>query len=315
MTPLGNSGIEVAGLTLGGNTFGWTSDAETSFAVLDGYVAGGGNFIDTADVYSIWADGNAGGESEEVLGAWLAERDNRDDVVIATKVAQHPQRPGLSASNVVAAAEDSLRRLRTDHIDVYYAHQEDSDTALEETVAAFDALVKAGKVRAVALSNFSAEQTRRWIDIARETGAAQPVAIQPHYNLIHRGDYEGPLADVAAAENLAVLPYFSLASGLLTGKYRSREDLAGTAREALSAGYASAANFEVLKVVERVAARHGVAIPTVALAWLRSQPQVVAPIASASRPEQLDALLASTTFTLSDDDAQALTDASDRASR
>ncbi|WP_159945007.1 MULTISPECIES: aldo/keto reductase [unclassified Nocardiopsis] len=315
MATLGNSGIDVFGLTLGGNTFGWTSDKETSFAVLDRYASGGGNSIDSADVYSIWAEGNPGGESETILGEWLTSRGNRDEVVIATKVAQHPQRPGLSPANVAAAAEDSLRRLRTDYIDLYYAHQEDPDTRLEETVAAFDALVKAGKVRAVALSNFSAEQTRRWIEIARETGAAHPVAIQPHYNLVHRGDYEGPLADLATTENLAVLPYFSLASGFLTGKYRSREALAGTNREALSAGYFSEANLEVLKVVEQIAEAHGVAIPTVALAWLRSRPQVVAPIASASRPEQLEALLASVTFTLPEADAQALTDASDRAAR
>ncbi|GAA4921346.1 aldo/keto reductase [Nesterenkonia rhizosphaerae] len=313
MATLGNSDIDVFGLTLGGNTFGWTSDKDTSFAVLDAYLAGGGNFVDTADVYSIWAEGNSGGESEAILGEWLTSRNNRNDVVIATKVAQHPQRPGLAPANVVAAAEDSLRRLRTDYIDLYYAHQEDPETPLEETVAAFDSLVKAGKVRAVALSNFSAEQTQRWIEIARETGAALPVAIQPHYNLVHRGDYEGPLAEVAAAENLAVLPYFSLASGFLTGKYRSRDDLAGTSREALSSGYFTASNLEVLKVVERIAESHGVAIPTVALAWLRTRPQVVAPIASASRVEQLDALLASATFKLPEADTKALTEASDQA--
>ncbi|NHI15897.1 aldo/keto reductase [Microbacterium excoecariae] len=306
MPILGSSDIDVFPLALGGNTFGWTSDRETSFAVLDAYLAGGGNFIDTADAYSAWAPGNSGGESETIIGAWLAARGHRDDVVIGTKVSQHPEFRGLAAKNVAAAADASLQRLGTDYIDVYYAHFDDADTPLEETVAAFDALVTAGKVRAVAVSNYAPERIDEWFRIARAGGYALPVALQPHYNLVHRRDFEGALADVAARENLAVVPYFALASGFLTGKYRTREDLAGASREQMANGYFSEEGLAVVATLDDIAAAHGTQPAAIALAWLAAQDLVAAPIASARTVEQLPALLDSARVTLTDTEREAL---------
>ncbi|MTE24158.1 aldo/keto reductase [Microbacterium sp. ZXX196] len=306
MPILGSSDIEVFPLALGGNTFGWTSDRDTSFAVLDAYLAGGGNFIDTADAYSAWAPGNAGGESETIIGAWLAARGHREDVVIGTKVSQHPEFRGLAAKNVAAAADASLQRLGTDYIDVYYAHFDDADTPLEETVAAFDALVTAGKVRAVAVSNYAPERIDEWFRIAREGGYALPVALQPHYNLVHRRDFEGALADVAARENLAVVPYFALASGFLTGKYRTREDLAGASREQMANGYFSEEGLAVVATLDDIAAAHGTQPAAIALAWLAAQDLVAAPIASARTVEQLPALLDSARVTLTATEREAL---------
>lgn len=310
MAALGHSGLEVFELSLGGNTFGWTSDRETSFAVLDAYCAAGGNFIDTADGYSAWAEGNSGGESETTIGEWLASRGRRDEVVIATKVSTHPEFQGLAAQNVAAAADASLNRLGTDVIDLYYAHFDDPETPLEETVAAFEELVTAGKIRAVGLSNYSADRVREWFTIARREGYTLPVALQPHYNLVRREIFEGDLAAVAEQEKLAVMPYFSLASGFLTGKYRTQEDLKGVAREQMAGGYFSEEGLRVVGVLEDIAARHEVAVPTVALSWLRSRPTVAAPIASARTPEQLGALLASARFDLPAQDAAALEEVS-----
>ncbi|KAB8290579.1 aldo/keto reductase [Bifidobacterium avesanii] len=307
---VGGSDLEVFPLVLGGNTFGWTSDEATSRRVLDEYVEAGGNFVDTADVYSAWAPGNAGGESEIILGRWLAVRGNRDRVVIATKVSEHPQYKGLSRANVLAAADESLLRLGVDEIDLYYAHFDDKATPLEETAAAFDELVKAGKIRAIGLSNYTADRIEEWFRIAREHGYALPVALEPHYNLVHRGNYERTLAPIAARENLSVFPYFSLAAGFLTGKYRSAADAEGKAREGMVAGYLTAAGFALVDALDRVAKAHDAAIATVVLAWLRHRPQVAGPIASARTPEQLPALVASTTLDLTADEVAAL----DRAS-
>ena len=256
MVKLATTDLDVFPICLGGNVFGWTADEHTSFDVLDAYTAAGGNFIDTADVYMAGVPGNQGGESETIIGRWLAKRGRRDDMVIATKVGSWDQRPGLGADNIRAAAEDSLRRLGTDHIDVYYAHQDDEFTPLEETLGAFDALVRAGKVRYIAASNYSAPRLRQALQSSQREGLARYVALQTHYNLMER-DYEADLAGVAAEHELAVLPYFALAMGFLTGKYR-----AGRRVDSVRAGRASAYLDErgqrVLGVLEQVADAHQV---------------------------------------------------------
>jgi aryl-alcohol dehydrogenase-like predicted oxidoreductase len=310
MATLGNSGIDIYPLVLGGNTFGWTSDEKTSREVLDEFVSAGGNLIDTADVYSAWAPGNSGGESEIVLGRWLTARAKRDDVLIATKVSQHPQYQGLSADNVEAAANESLLRLGTDYIDLYYAHFDDEKTPLEETVAAFDKLVKEGKVRAIGISNYSADRIRQWFDIARANDFTLPVALEPHYNLVTRKNYEENLLPVAQQENLAVFPYFALASGFLTGKYRTEEDLKGKQRSGMVKDYFTSAGLEVVAELDRIAKAREVSIATVSLAWLRHQPQIAAPIASARIPEQLPALLESTKLSLSEEELSKLDEVS-----
>ncbi|SDQ23513.1 aldo/keto reductase [Microbacterium sp. cf332] len=291
MSTIGNSDLSVFPLALGGNVFGWTADRDASFAILDAFVEGGGNFIDTADSYSAWAPGHSGGESETIIGEWLAAR-SRPEVVVATKVSQHPDFRGLSASNVRAAAEASLKRLGVDAIDLYYAHFDDADTPLDETVGAFGQLVADGLVRHVAVSNYTAERIQEWLRIADETGVARPVAIQPHYNLVHRNDVEETIAPLAERENLGLVPYFALAKGFLTGKYRST-DVAGqdSPRAEGAAVYATPQGLQIIDALERVGAAHDVSIASAALAWLRSQPTVVAPIASASRLEQVPGLL------------------------
>ncbi|KAE8126453.1 MULTISPECIES: aldo/keto reductase [Bifidobacterium] len=307
---VGDSDLEVFPLVLGGNTFGWTSDETASREVLDDYVAAGGNFIDTADVYSAWVEGNAGGESETILGRWLAVRGNRDKVVVATKVSQHPQYSGLSAANIAAAADASLLRLGTDYIDLYYAHFDDESTPLEETVEAFDKLVRSGKVRAIGLSNYTAARIEKWFRIAREGGYTLPVALEPHYNLVVRINYETNLLPVARRENLAVFPYYSLASGFLTGKYRSSADAEGRARQGDVAPYLNDKGYALIDVLDAIAKAHRVSIATVSLAWLLRRPQVVAPISSARTTEQLPALIAATRLSLGDEDMNALDTAS-----
>ncbi|WP_312350188.1 aldo/keto reductase [Actinomyces sp.] len=305
MAKIGTSDLDVAPLCLGGNTFGWTSDRDESHAVLDAFVGGGGNFIDTADVYSVWVPGNQGGESETIIGEWLTRRGQRDDVVVATKVAQHPLFPGLSAGNVTRAANASLTRLRTDHIDLYYAHEEDPKTPVEESVAAFAALQEEGKVRHVALSNFSAKSVDRWIAAADEQGVERPVALQPHYNLVHRSDFEGKLRPTAEKYHLAVIPYWALAAGFLTGKYHSDADIAG-ARSDMVRGYASPEAFAVVDLLREIAAVHSVEPTSVALRWLALQPTVVAPIASARTVAQVAPLLASLDLTLTSEEVAGL---------
>jgi aryl-alcohol dehydrogenase-like predicted oxidoreductase len=307
MARIGNSELTVHPLSLGGNVFGWTADEATSFAVLDAFAAGGGDFIDTADVYSAWIDGNSGGESETVIGHWLARRGRRDDVVIATKVGGHPDFKGLKAETIKNAAEASLRRLGTDHIDLYYSHFDDPDTPVEEIVTALDALVKEGKVRAVGASNISPERLAASLDFAEREGLTRYEILQPHYNLVEREHYEGPLADLVAARGLSAAPYFGLAAGFLTGKYRPGGAPVGSAREGKAAAYlAQERGPRVLAALDEVAAAHGAEVASVALAWLRAQPTVVAPIASARTPEQLPALLASATLDLTGAEVAAL---------
>jgi aryl-alcohol dehydrogenase-like predicted oxidoreductase len=312
MTIIGSSDLDVFPLGLGGNTFGWTSDKDTSFAVLDAFVAAGGNHIDSADSYSAWVPGNVGGESETVIGEWVAARGNRDSVTIATKVGRSPQARGLARSNVLAAADASLSRLQSDYIDLYYVHGDDNtDLPLDEVVGVFHELQHAGKIRHVGLSNFSAPRLREWFAIAAAAGYAPPVALQPPYNLMERAAYESSLAPVAAELGLGVLPYYSLASGFLTGKYRSADDLAGAARQPGATRYLkTSAGPAVLAALDAVAADRGVEQATVAVAWLRTRPSVVAPLASARMVEQLPALLASTQLDLTADEVEALDKAS-----
>ncbi|MGF6824082.1 aryl-alcohol dehydrogenase-like predicted oxidoreductase [Microbacterium sp. ZKA21] len=306
MTLIGRSDLDVFPLALGGNVFGWTADRDASFAILDAFTEGGGDFIDTADGYSAWVPGNSGGESETIIGEWLASRTPRD-VVIATKVSTHPDFRGLSAKNVRAAAEASLKRLGVDTIDLYYAHFDDESVPLEETVAAFGQLVTDGLVRHTAVSNYSADRIRSWISIAQDAGTAQPVAVQPHYNLVHRNDVEESILPVAEEFGLGLVPYYALASGFLTGKYRSEDTSAvASARAGGAAKYATAHGLRIIDELERIGTAHGASIASVALAWLRSQPTVVAPIASASRVEQVADLLASARVQLSPEEIASL---------
>jgi aryl-alcohol dehydrogenase (NADP+) len=292
MARIGDSDLDVFPLSLGGNVFGWTADHDTSLAILDAHADGGGNFIDTSDSYMWSVPGNSGGESETLIGEWFASRGSRDATVIATKVSRHPQFLGLSASNIRAAADASLARLQTDRIDLYYAHFEDPETPLAETAAAFDELVRAGKVRYTGLSNFSPENIEAYIDICKTNGFALPVALQPHYNLVHRNDFEDELAPIAEREHLGVVPYYALASGFLTGKYRSKDDAPSGARSKAASAYVTDQGLAIVDELERIGLAHGASIATTALAWLLAKPTVVAPIASASRVDQVPDLLA-----------------------
>ncbi|MFE9422629.1 aldo/keto reductase [Kitasatospora sp. NPDC006697] len=290
---LGRSELSVFPFALGGNVFGWTADQDASFAVLDAYAAAGGNFVDTADVYSAWVPGHRGGESETVLGAWLRERGNRDSVVVATKVGIHPDATGLSAANIRSATEDSLRRLGIETIDLLYTHRDDPEVPVEEFVTALDALVREGKVRAVAASNISAERLTDSLAFAAKEGLARYEALQPHYNLVSRDTYEGPLAAVAAEHEVSAVPYFALAAGFLTGKYRPGGPAVQSARSQGASRYLEDPRaLRALAAVDTVAEARGVEPATVAIAWLAAQPTVVAPIASARTPEQLVPLLA-----------------------
>ncbi|KQW16536.1 aldo/keto reductase [Streptomyces sp. Root369] len=308
---LGSSDLEVFPLTLGGNVFGWTADESQSFAVLDAYAAAGGNFLDTADSYSAWVDGNSGGESETVIGKWLAARGNRDDVVIATKVSQHPDFPGLTATNIKAAADASLQRLGTDHIDLYYTHFDKTEVPVEEIIGALDELVKAGKVRAIGASNISAARLAESLAFSDREGLARYVALQPQYNLVSRDTYEGELEAVAAREGLAAVPYYALASGFLTGKYRPGATV-DSPRAAAGAGkhLDTERGRKVLAALDDIAESHRVPVATVALAWLASRPTVAAPIASARTVEQLPALLGVAELALTEEETARLTEAS-----
>jgi len=309
MARIGSMALDVFPLCLGGNVFGWTADERQSFAVLDAYAEAGGNFVDTADAYSVWAPGNSGGESETILGRWMAARGNRDRVVVATKVGKLAGLTGLSAKTVRAAAEGSLRRLGTDRIDLYYAHADDPATPLEETLGAFDALVREGKVRHVAASNYGAARLAEALAISKARGFARFEALQPHYNLVHRSEYEGPVADLCAREGLACFPYYSLASGFLAGKYRPGGAVE-SARSRAASKYLDARGLRVLDALDAVAAARATTVAAVALAWLLARPTVVAPIASARTPAQLVELLPATTLALTAEELRRLDEAS-----
>jgi aryl-alcohol dehydrogenase-like predicted oxidoreductase len=307
---LGSSDLEVFPLCLGGNVFGWTADEAQSFAVLDAYAAAGGNFIDTADSYSAWAEGNVGGESETVIGTWLKARGNRDDVVIATKVSQHPDYQGLSAENIKAAADASLRRLGTDRIDLYYTHFDKPEVPVEEIIGALDELVRAGKVRHIAASNISAERLKESLDVSDSEGLARYVALQPHYNLVSRDTYEGGLQDLAERAGLAAVPYYALASGFLTGKYRAGTTVGSPRAQGAGKHLRTERGRRVLDALDEIAGAHEVPVATVALAWLAARPTVTAPIASARTVEQLPALVGVAELRLTDEDLARLTAAS-----
>ncbi len=312
MTRIGRSDLDIFPLSLGGNVFGWTADRDTSFEVLDAFRDGGGNFIDTADGYSAWVPGNSGGESETLIGEWLAAR-KPSDVVVATKVSTHPDFRGLSAANVRAAAEASLKRLGVETIDLYYAHFDDADTPLEETVAAFAGLVRDGLVRYVGVSNYTAERIREWVSLAEAAGADLPVAVQPHYNLVHRTEIERDIVPVAQQYDMSLVPYYALASGFLTGKYRSSDAAGDSPRAGGAAKLATPAGLALIDALEDVGAAHDASIATTALAWLRTQPTVAAPIASASKVEQVADLLAGASLQLTPDEVARLSQASEPA--
>lgn len=309
MTRIPRTDLDVFPLNLGGNTFGWTSDKATSFAVLDAFVAAGGNFIDTADLYSVWGDGLQGGESETVIGEWLAARGNREKLIIATKVGGLPARPGLSAENVETALNESLQRLQTDYVDLYYAHYDDESVSIADQVRTAHSLVESGRVRHLALSVYSPERMREWFEVASSERLTVPVAIQPQYNLIHRRDYEQDYAAIAADYDAAVFPFFGLASGVLTGKYRSRDDAQGKARQGFVQDLLSDDALAVVDALVEVAESRSVEPATIALAWLLAK-GVTAPIASASTAEQLPALLAAPTVELTAAEVQKLDAAS-----
>ncbi|QKD79482.1 MULTISPECIES: aldo/keto reductase [Actinomyces] len=309
---IGDSDLDVARIGFGGNVLGWTADEATSHALLDAYAEAGGNFIDTADGYSHWASGNRGGESEAVIGSWLRARGHHDDLVIATKVSTKPDRKGLAPNNVRLAVDESLERLGVEAIDLYYAHFDDPGVPLAETVAVFEEIRAAGKIRHVGLSNYAPERIEEWMALAAEQGAAAPVALQPHYNLVRRGDVEGPggRGEVAARHGLSLVPYFSLAAGFLAGKYRRDEAPTGD-RAGMVADYLRPECFDVVDAVVEIAAAHGVEPASVALAWLRDRPGVVAPLASARSLAQLPAITAALDLALAPEEADRLTRLSD----
>ena len=287
---LGRTELQVHPLCLGGNVFGWSANSVQSQEVLSAYESAGGNFIDTADMYSRWHTGNVGGESETIIGDWMRARGNRSEMVIATKVAKLATRPGLSAANIAAAAEDSLRRLGTDYIDIYYAHHDDDEIPLEESLTAFNELVAAGKVRYLAASNYSAARLEEALKISRELGMSEYLLLQPNYNAIVRNEYEGDLMAVAVKEDIPVLPYFSLAAGFLTGKYQPGVEVYSV-RAGDMPDYKNDRGWAILNAITEIAKQENTSIAAVALGWLRAQPGVVTPIASARTIEQLAEIL------------------------
>jgi aryl-alcohol dehydrogenase-like predicted oxidoreductase len=308
---LGGSGLTTPPLTLGGNVFGWTADRAVSHSVLDAFVSGGGRMIDTADSYSGWVSGNTGGESETIIGEWLHARGRRADVMIATKVgAEVFGSRGLAPERIARSAEGSLKRLRTDYIDLYFAHYDDPETPLDATLGAFDRLVQSGKVRAIGASNYTAGRLREALGTSAARSFVSYSVLQPEYNLVVRSKFEGALQNLCIERGLAAVPYFALASGFLTGKYRLAGDLAGRARGGAVARYLNDYGMGVLQALERVAATLDATPAQVALAWLAAQPAVAAPIASATNVAQVEELLGAMRLTLTPAQLRALDEAS-----
>ena len=307
----GNELFDIVPLVFGGNVFGWTADESTSFRLLDAFVDRGFDAIDTANVYSVWVPGHTGGESETIVGKWIARSGKRDKIKIFTKVGmQMPDGKGLRREYIVRAVEDSLRRLQTDTIDLYQSHTDDRDTPLEETLSAYAELMKAGKVRAIGASNYSAGRLRDAMEIARREGLPSYVSLQPEYNLYDREKYETELAPVVEEFGLGCIPYFSLAAGFLTGKYNSAEDAKGKSRGSKVEKYFDTRGQRILDALNQVSRKTGAKQATVALAWLLAQPTITAPIASATTTEQLNDLLAAVELALSEDQVQQLNRAS-----
>ena len=305
---LGSTDLKIAPLVLGGNVFGWTADRAASFAVLDAFVAGGGTMIDTADVYSAWVDGHQGGESESMIGEWLKASGKRDDVLIATKVGMLPGEGGekLAPARIAAAAEASLKRLGTDRIDLYYAHQDDDSQTQEAVLEAFGKLVDAGKVRVIGASNFHAARLKSAVEAAKTSDLPRYHVLQPEYNLVSRTKFEGELQDYCVTENIGVLPYYGLASGFLTGKYRTKDDLGQSVRGGRMGELLEGTGKAVLDAMDSVVEATGATHAQVALAWLIAQPGVTAPIASATSVKQIEDLLPAMTLELSKDQLDAL---------
>jgi aryl-alcohol dehydrogenase-like predicted oxidoreductase len=312
MRKLGGSGITIPPLMFGGNVFGWTADEATSFKLLDALMANGLNAVDTADVYSVWARGHQGGESEVVIGNWLKRRGKRDDVIIATKVGavMGSGEKGLSRAWIMKEVDASLQRLQTDVIDLYQAHRDDLDTSQEETLQAFADLVKQGKVRAIGASNFTAARLKSALEISRKLGLPRYESLQPHYNLVERAIFEDELEPFCRAEGLGVINYYALAAGFLTGKYRSEADLGKSPRGGGVKKYLNDRGLGVLNALDEVAARHKATAAQVALAWLIARPSVTAPIASATNLEQLQDILKAVQLKLDPQDIEALNRAS-----
>ncbi len=306
---LGSTDLKIAPLVLGGNVFGWTADKTASFAVLDAFVAGGGTMIDTADMYSSWVDGHEGGESETMIGDWLRTSGRRDDVLIATKVGMLPGEGGekLQPARIAAAAEASLKRLGTDRIDLYYAHQDDETVPQEAVLEAFGKLVDAGKVRVIGASNFHAARLKSAVDAAKTSDLPRYHVLQPEYNLVSREKFEGELQDYCVTENIGVLPYYGLASGFLTGKYRTPDDLGASVRGGGMRDLLDGKGKAVLEAMDSVVSDTGASHAQVALAWLLAQPGITAPIASATSARQIEDLLPAMTLELSDAQLSALT--------
>jgi len=291
MIKLGNTDLQTAPIVFGGNVFGWTLDEKESFRILDEFIAAGFNTIDTANVYSRWVDGNQGGESETVIGKWMKERRNRDKVTVITKVGSDMGQGhrDLSEKHIMAAVEDSLRRLQTDTIDLYLTHWDDENTPVEETLGAYEKLIKAGKVRFIGASNLSPERLKESLKASAENNLPRYEVFQPEYNLYDRQGFEEGVAPVCREEGLGVITYFSLAKGFLSGKYRSKDDLGKSVRGGGVEGYLNERGSRILKALDKVAAKHEVSQAAVALAWLIHQPNVTAPIASATKSSHLKA--------------------------
>ena len=290
MIKLANTDLTIYPLCLGGNVFGYSADKENSEAVLSFYADNGGNFIDTADMYSQWAPGHIGGESETIIGNWMKKRGNRSQMVVATKVSKLDTRPGLKAENIVAACDDSLRRLQTDYIDLYYAHQDDPDTPIEETLSTFDSLIKSGKVRYIAASNFTAARLQESLDISKKLGLASYVACQDQYNLMDR-DFEKTLRDTVDKNGLSEIPFYGLARGFLSGKYRPGVKVESVRATGVSNSYANERGWAMLEKLDQIAQGRQTSVSAIALAWLRQQKTVSAPIASATKLEQIKELM------------------------
>ena len=306
---LGSTDLKIAPLVLGGNVFGWTDDRDASFAVLDAFVAGGGTMIDTADVYSAWVPGHQGGESETMIGEWLKASGKRDDVLIATKVGMMPGDGGekLAPARIAAACEASLKRLGTDRIDLYYAHQDDDSVSQEDVLAAFGKLVDAGKVRVIGASNFHAGRLKSAYEAAEKAGLPCFHVLQPEYNLVSRAKFEGELQDYCVTENIGVLPYYGLAAGFLTGKYRNEQDFEQSVRGKRMGAMLDGHGRPVLDAMDIVAEETGATLGQIALAWLIAQPGVTAPIASATSVAQIEESMGAITLSLSKDQLDRLT--------
>jgi aryl-alcohol dehydrogenase-like predicted oxidoreductase len=304
MITIAETDLVVHPLCLGGNVFGWSADKAQSEGVLDAYTKHGGNFIDTADVYSEWKEGNVGGESETIIGTWAKARGNRSELVIATKVAMLSKRPGLRAANIIAACDESLKRLQTDYIDLYYSHKDDEETPIEETLTAYAQLIAQGKVRYIAASNFGADRLAQSLKFSADNSIPSYVAVQDHYNLMHRTEFETKQVPVLAKNEITCIPYFGLARGFLTGKYRPGVEV-DSMRAGGVAEYQNEKGYAVVSALEEISKVHNSSIAAVALAWLRAQPQVSTPIASARTVEQLEEIIQ--VVQLSSDEVEKLT--------